>query len=139
MFERSQVEKLLSLNGVSPQSSDEEIKSVLLSARWHKDDIEAAVLVLRENTVTHQTHVDSMHKVFRSDERLRPETVSALLGIEMNVMSDDLGQRAGRRPVRGLTPRQMMFIAIVSLALSVTFVMAAMWSLEMGMFHQTLR
>ncbi len=139
MFERSQVEKLLSLNGVNTEASDEEIKSVLLSARWHKDDIEAAVLVLRENKITHQTHVDSMHKVFRSDERMRPETVSALLGIEMNVSSSELSSSARKAASRGVTPRQMMLVAFISLALSLIFVMAAMWHLEMGLFHQTMR
>ncbi len=138
MFQRDQVEKLLSLNGVTTEASDDEIKSVLLSARWHKDDIEAAVLVLRENKVTHQTHVDSMHKVFRSDERMHPETVSALLGIEMNVMPSDMPS-GERRVERGMTSKQMMTVAVVSLALSLMFVLAAMWHLEMGMFHQTLR
>jgi hypothetical protein len=139
MFERSQVEKLLSLNGVNTEASDEEIKSVLLSARWHKDDIEAAVLVLRENKITHETHVDSLHKVFRSDDRLRPETVSALLGIEMQVMPGDLRTPGKRTSAPGLTPRHMMLIAVISLSLSVIFVMAAMWHLEMGLFHQTMR
>ncbi|OIP78428.1 MAG: hypothetical protein AUK16_00215 [Parcubacteria group bacterium CG2_30_44_11] len=134
MFERSQIEQLLSLNGVGTGATDDEIKSVLMSARWHKDDVEAAIMVLRENKVTHQTHVDSLHKVFRTDDRLRPETVSALLGIEMNVSSEDIDKI--RKYKRSMTPTQIMSIAFISLALSVIFVMASMWYLEMGIFYQ---
>ncbi len=138
MFQRDQIEKLLSLNGVHTTASDDEIKSVLFSARWHKDDVEAAMMVLRENKITHETHVDSLHKVFRSDERLRPETVSALLGIEMEVTSDELTGTRGL-PRAGLSSGQFMSIALVSLALSVIFVLSSMWFLEMGFFHRTLR
>lgn len=134
MFERSQIEQLLSLNGVGTGATDDEIKLVLMSARWHKDDVEAAIMVLRENKVTHQTHVDSLHKVFRTDDRLRPETVSALLGIEMNVSSEDIDKI--RKYKRSMTPTQIMSIAFISLALSVIFVMASMWYLEMGIFYQ---
>lgn len=138
MFQREYIEKLLSLNGVSIDSSDDEIKSVLLSARWHKDDVEAAVLVLRENTKTHETHVDSLHKIYRSDERMRPETVSALLGVEMNISGEDITKKR-RRVSRGLGPAQMLSITLISLALSLIFVFSAMWYLQTGLFHTTLR
>lgn len=138
MFQRDQIEKLLSLNGVHTTATDDEIKSVLFSARWHKDDVEAAMMVLRENKVTHETHVDSLHKVFRSDDRLRPETVSALLGIEMEVTSDEISNKRSQRRA-GLTSGQFMSIALVSLTLSVIFVLSSMWFLEMGLFHRTLR
>jgi hypothetical protein len=137
MFQRDHVEKLLRLNGVASTSSDEEIKSILISAQWHKDDVEAAVLVLRENKVDHQTHVDSIHKVFRSDERLRPETISSLLGIDMEITSNDISL-SRKRNSGAMTPIQVMQIVIISLVLSLIFVFTAMWYLRMGMFHHTL-
>ncbi len=137
MFDRAQIEKLLLLNGVDTAATDDEIKSVLMSARWHKDDVEAAILVLRENRKTHETHVDSLHKVFRTDDRLRPETVSALLGIEMRIAPEDVAVRRKRN--RSLSAGQMMSIGFVSLTLSFIFVMAAMWYLETGVFHQAMR
>lgn len=139
MFQRAHIEKLLALNGVDISSSDDEIKSVLLSARWHHDDVEAAVLVLRENKQTHQTHVDSLHKVFRSDERLRPETVGALLGIEMEVTPEERPAKRAAYTGRAMSAGQMMTIAIVALILSLIFVFAAMYSLEMGFFHYSVR
>lgn len=138
MLQREHIEKLLELNGVSLDASDEEIKSVLISARWHKDDVETAVLVLRENSVTHKQHVDSLHKVFRTDERLRPETVSALLGINMHVDKNELARQKNAAKPQVRLP-QMLSIVFFSMCLAVLFVSALMWRLDMGVFHQTLR
>ncbi len=136
MLHKEYIEKILALNGVSLDSPDEEIKSVLLSARWHEDDIDTAVLVLRENKTTHETHVDSVHKVFRTDERLRPETVSALLGVKMDISGETLSVKKTRYR-HGLSTGQMMKISIIALMLSMIFVFAAMWYLQMGLFHQS--
>ena len=138
MFKKEHIEKMLRLNGVSLDDPDDVIKSVLISAQWHEDDVEAAVLVLRENKDSHETHVDSLHKVFRSDERLRPETISSLLGIEMDLSSKDIEVRR-KRVHQPLMPSQVLVMAVISLVLSLIFVFAAMWYLETGLFHQTLR
>lgn len=138
MFKKEHIEKMLRLNGVSLDDPDDVIKSVLISAQWHEDDVEAAVLVLRENKDSHETHVDSLHKVFRSDERLRPETISSLLGIEMDFSSKDIEVRR-KRVHRALMPSQALVMVVISLVSSLVFVFAAMWYLETGLFHQTLR
>jgi hypothetical protein len=137
MFQRQDIERFLKINGVSAEDSDEEIKSVLISAQWHKNDVDAAVLVLRENKNDHKTHVDSLHKVFRSDERMSPETVSSLLGIEMNITSDELQRRHSRTKGK-IQPSQILLIACMALTLSLIFVFASMRYLEMGLFHKTL-
>ncbi len=138
MLERAHIEKLLKMNGVEPTAPDEEIKSVLVSARWHKNDVETALLVLRENTKNHETHVDSLHKVFRSDDYLKPETISALLGIDVDISKDALtgGKKRGRPSI---SAGQMMQIGLVSLSVSLIFVLASMWYLQMGIFHITYR
>jgi hypothetical protein len=137
MFKRQHIEQLLRLNGVSMEDTDDEIKSVLISAQWHKDDVEAAVLVLRENKNDHKTHVDSLLKVFRTDDRLRPETISSLLGIQMDVTSDEITKR--RRVASGnMQPSQILLVAMMALVLSLIFVFASMRYLEMGLFHKTL-
>lgn len=138
MLNREHIEKLLVTNGVAPTASDEEIKSVLLSARWHKDDVETAMIVLRENTSTHQSHIDSLHKIFRSDERLKPETVSALLGVSMNVSSANLPRSKGsRRPQ--LTLLQFLGIFVIASVIAVGMVTLSLWQFEIGPFHQTHR
>ncbi|MFT5849875.1 MAG: hypothetical protein ACI9H6_000701 [Patiriisocius sp.] len=136
MFQKTHIEKFLSLNGVEPSAPDDQIKSVLLSAQWHEDDVEAAILVLRENPLDHKTHVDSIHKVFRSDERMKPETISALLGIEMDVKPADLTSQ--KRSNRNFVTLQLLFIVVFSLLLATGFLIASMYLLEMGPFHRTV-
>ena len=136
MLQREQLEKFLKVNGVPPNAPDDVIKSVLISAQWHEEDVEAAILVLRENPKSHETHVDSLHKVFRTDDRLKPETISSLLGIEMEVTSEDIEKK--HDVVRStFTPGRMLVVSVISLSLSVIFVFAAMWFLQTGLFHHT--
>ncbi len=137
MFERAHIEKFLELNGVEPSAPDDEIKSVLVSARWHKDDVETALLVLRENKQSHETHVDTLRRVFRSDEHLQPETISALLGVDVNIPSDDIDHKRFSHSM--MSAQQMMQIGLVSLSVSVIFVLASMWYLQMGVFHIAMR
>jgi hypothetical protein len=84
MIKRSQIENILRVNGVSVTSPDETIRSVLLSARFNKDEVDTAIMVLRENKTTKQVRVDGLHKVFRTDEGLQPKEISELLGIEVD-------------------------------------------------------
>tara|TARA_B100000745_G_C19848474_1_gene281668 strand:+ start:24 stop:437 length:414 start_codon:yes stop_codon:yes gene_type:complete len=135
MINRTQIEQILRINGVPVSAPDEEIKSVLLSARWHEDDIETAIMVLRENTKSHKTHVDTVHKVFHTDDKLDPKTVSSLLGIEMNITPEQVQSRS-RNAKGGLRFNSILVLTLVSLILSVLFVFAAMWYLKMGLFYQ---
>lgn len=138
MIEREHIEQLLRLNGIETSAPDSEIKSVLISARWQEDDVEAALLVLRENPENHETHVDSLHKVFRSDEDLSPEMISTLLGIVVPVENVELSKHA-INPQTMESARIMMQIGLASLCVSLVFVLASMWYLEIGIFHVTMR
>ncbi len=84
MIQREQIESILRINGVPKDSPDEHIRAVLLSAKYHHDEVDTAIMVLRQNSETKATHVDGLHKVFRSDETLKPEEISRLLGIEVD-------------------------------------------------------
>ena len=137
MLQRHYIEQLLKMNGVSIDNSDDEIKAVLVNARWHQNDIQAAVLVFREDAANPATHEDSIHAVFRSDERLRPETISALLGIDSHITSKDI-ENYNRRAKGRMQPSQILLVACMALSLSVIFVCASMFYLEMGLFHKTL-
>lgn len=133
MIERSHVERLLRLNGVEATAPDEEIKSILVSARWHKNDVETALMVLRENTVSHQTHVDTLHKVFQSDDSLKPETISALLGIDVDIAKDAISQKRSGRPT--MSVGQAFQIGCVSAGIAFVLFIASMWYFEMGIFY----
>jgi hypothetical protein len=90
MIEKQHIEAFLKANGVKPTASDEEIRSVLISARWEHQEIDTALIVLKENIVSHETHVDTLHKVFNSDNRLDAAEISALLGIEVTLSNKDV-------------------------------------------------
>ena len=129
MISKEVVEQYLRANGVTAAAPDDEIKEVLFSAKWHHDDVETALMVLREDGATHQTRVDSLHKVFHSDERLQPETISSLLGIEIEFKKPEERAKNSLALVR-----PFVSVFVVALILSCTFVVAAMWYLKIGVF-----
>lgn len=138
MIDKHHVEELLRLNGVNATAPDEEIKSVLISARWHEQDVETALMVLRENKQTHQTHVERLNKVFTSDEKLKPELISSLLGVDVDL---SLLQHSGinHKPTRSVSFGQALQIGLISAVLSVISIVVMMWYLDMGLFHFTMR
>ncbi len=138
MLERSHIEQLLRINGAGISSPDEEIRSVLLGARWHQKDVETALLVLRENTKSHETHVDSLHKIFRTDDHLRPETISSLLGIDVAIPRSQVTKNVAKRQ-RNLTTAQVIQISLLSLCFAALFVFGSMYYLHMGLFHISMR
>lgn len=138
MLERSQVAQFLKLNGVPVTAPDEEIKSVLLQARWGEKDVETALLILRENINSHQTHVDSLRKVFQTDTALKPENITALLGIDVFVSKDSIEKR-GQKRNRSMTLLQGIQMIFLSLVLSGSFIFGAMWYMQIGIFHITMR
>ena len=85
MVNKKHIETILKINGLADSAPDEEIRSVLLSARFHEDEIDTALMVLRENIVTNKTRVDGLHKAFRTDEGLEAKEIAELLGIEVNI------------------------------------------------------
>ena len=134
MIDRTQVETLLRIHGVSPTSPDEEIRSILLSAKYDNDEVDGALMVLRENTETHASRIDGLHKIYRTDRGLLPHEVSALLGIEVEV--NNLEVRNHR--VRTATGSQNFVVLALALFLAVGGLMYAMYSHGSGPFHPTV-
>jgi len=137
MIDRNQIAKILRLNGINIEAPAEEIKSILISAKWHEDDVETALTVLREDPDDHEEHVETVHKVFRSDEKLSPETISALLGVDVEMSSSDI-ELHHKRAKGQLTAGLAIHILMISLVLSTVFIFGSMWLLKVGFFHQTV-
>ncbi len=130
-MQKQDIETILKINGVSPEAPDEEIRSVLLSARYNNDEVDTAVMVLKENTKTHQTRVDGLHKVFRSDEALNPQEISALLGIEVEVKELNI-EKNNRRQMGTI---QSVFVGVVATVIAVSGILFAMYVNHVGIFH----
>lgn len=133
MIDRRHIEQILKINGLQPTAADEEIRSVLISARWNKEDVETAITVLRENINTHKSRVDTLHDVFLTDKRLSPEAIHSLLGIDIEVNSSELETlRTSRKNVYLL---QMVSIFLIALILAIGFIMTMMYLQGFGPFH----
>lgn len=133
MLQKKDIETILKINGVSVGAPDEEIRSVLLSARYNDDDIDTAIMVLRENTKTHQTRVDGLHKIFRSDEGLKPAEISALLGIEVEVDEVTIDRNKNRE----MSYIQTTIVTLLAVGLALAGVFTAMYVYKVGAFHPT--
>ena len=133
MIEKYHIENILKVNGVAPTSPEEVIRSVLLSARYNNDEVDAAIMVLRENTKTNETHVDGLHKVFRSDSVLSPEEISRLLGVDIEL--DDARARATRKREPSFT--QYFVLVLIATCIATAGVVWAMQVHEVGPFHPT--
>jgi len=134
MIKRSQIENILKVNGVSPTSPDDQIRSVLLSARFDKDEVDTAIMVLRENKDTKQVRVDGLHKVFRTDEALQPKEISELLGIEVDA-STFYRPEANSGAIAGI---QYVTVWLFSVFFAVATVLAIMYMNEVGPFHPSI-
>jgi hypothetical protein len=129
MIDRDFIERYLAINGIEPSAPDDQIKKVLFSAQWHEEDVETALTVLREDAQTHETHVDSLHKVFHTDDRLQPETISSLLGIDVDLPP---AQKFSKKGTWAASP--IFMTALVAFTLSLAFVLVAMWQMRIGLF-----
>lgn len=133
MLDKASIEKILKINGVEPSSPNEVIRSVLLSARFKEEEIDTALMVLREDTVTTKTRVDGLHKIFRSDEVLKPNEIARLLGISVDVSEAEIKERRDRN----LRPMHYFIVACLATVLACSVLLLCMYYLSIGPFHPT--
>lgn len=131
MINRKHIESILRINGASPSSPDETIRSVLFSARYNKDEVDTAIMVLREDVKTKKTRVEGLHKIFRTDEALKPKEISQLLGIDIDI-SDVMQPKVKQRR---MSASQMIFVPVFSLLFAFIGVVLLMYFYSIGPFH----
>ena len=130
MLDRAHIENFLRLNGIEATEPDEVIRSALVGARWHEKDVEIALMVLRENVTDHTKEVAALHRVFRSDERLSPNTISSLLGVDLKLKQDGFqsyryaADKPEKEPISGLTQVIVIALAAVGLAFILSYLFA---------------
>ena len=135
MISRQSVEQFLVSNGIEPNAPDEEIKSLLLKARWHEDQVDTAITVLREDA-EHKQRTSEIRKVFSTDDKMNPQMVSDLLGITMDV--SHVEPKHNKRAYKpSLTLGTALSIMLVSLGIASVLLLMLMYHFEIGLFHQT--
>ncbi len=133
MIEKKQVESILKANGIPPTAPDEEIRSILISARWDNNDVDTALMVLKENRDSKATHVDTLHRVFHSDERLTPSDISSLLGVKVSLNDDDIEKvEVKRRKIERAQTMVALTLALSIVLLGLTYLM---YVEEAGVFY----
>ena len=130
MIQREQIESILRINGVPENSPDEHIRAVLLSAKFHHDEVDTAIMVLRQNSKTATSKVDGLHKVFRSNETLKPEEISRLLGVEVDASHFPTSSQIVEETASG----NSFVICSVSLALIFSGIFLHMYMSSIGPF-----
>lgn len=118
MIDRQHIENLLRMNGLEPTAPDEEIKEILIRARWHEDDVETALVILREDPKSKSSHVDTLHNIFNTNEKLAPDTLNAILGIDVEV--NDVIERH-RKTMQATYNKQIISLIVVSVLLAAAF------------------
>jgi hypothetical protein len=133
MINREHIERILKLNGLAPTAKDEEIKSILLSARYKEHEVDAALMVLREDTRTQKTRVDGLHKIFRTDDLLSPQEISALLGVDVRI---DKVETSAKK-LQQVTAVSQAGLLIIATMLALLVITSYMYFAKMGIFHHT--
>lgn len=137
MIDRAHIEKVLKINGIKATAPDEEIRSVLISAKWHDDDVETALTVLRENNTTGATHKDTLKNVFNSDKKLSPEAIQSLLGIDVDMSDED--QTHLKNGKRTISFWQVLAIVVFGTILAFSSILIVMYIQNFGFFHPSVR
>jgi hypothetical protein len=133
MIEKRNIEAFLRINGIPPTAKDEEIRSVLISARWNKNEVDTALMVLKENIKNQTTHVDTLHKVFNSDNRLTSAEISSLLGIDVDITGSDVGDLTAERAKAQRL--QSVSIFVLSIVIAVSSLGYLMYKEKAGYFN----
>lgn len=133
MMNKEQIETLLRANGAAPTSSDEEIRSILLSARYQEDDVDTAIMVLRENVKTNKTRVEGLHKVFRTNQALAPQEISQLLGIDYDIEAITEAHPKSRE----LSKTHYIITFVAAVVISMSAILLYMYLFRVGVFYPT--
>jgi hypothetical protein len=133
MIEKRNVEAFLKVNGIPPTAKDEEIRSVLLSARWNNNEVDTALMVLKENINSNETHVDTLHKVFNSDDRLSASEITKLLGIDVTLSDYDVNDLNAKHQLsQNSTALITLILSVIIAASSIGYLM---YKEQAGVFH----
>jgi len=135
MMDKTQIENFLKANGVTHTAKEEEIRSVLLSASFNNNEVDTALLILRKNIKNKETHVDTLHKVFHSDDRLEPVEINSLLGITVNFTNGDINDIIQNR--RKFNTPSILTVVFLSVLIVLVGLVFMIHQNKVGPFYET--
>ncbi len=133
---RNQLKAVLKINGFSEESSEEEIRLVLLSASYSEVEVERALVILREKNASQAIRADGLHTVFYTDSHLKPSEISGLLGIDIDVNLAGPTRRRSQKQVFGLL--EGLLIIGLATAVAAMGIFFYMFIYDVGLFHPVI-
>lgn len=130
MLKIEQLHLLLRVNGLSAESTDEEIRSVLISASFNETDIEQALFFLRNDSVK-TSNLEGLNKIFRTSTTLDSAEISKLLGIEVE-LNDESVQKQKASSESLMQDFVVIFLACI---IALSGVLLVMFIYEVGIFY----
>ncbi len=136
MITKTEVESILRLNGVPVTAPDDMIKTVLQNANLTAEEADYAIQILRlPSDQLKQSDVTGLHKLFRTDQSLRPDEIVQLLGIEVEHTDEVVPQGKAR----AASPLQMTLVWILSAIFALAGILLYMYANNVGVFHPSAK
>ena len=134
MFKKGHLEQILRINGLTHDSSDEEIRKTIGYAKGQ--NLDEALALLREEKVgtdsKQNTKPDFQSNFLAVEGRLRPDSIKKMLGIDLEVKYEKLNKaRAGRKNV---SIWQILGIAVCSLLVALIAGILVMKHYQINLF-----
>lgn len=125
------IDNFLKINGVSAGASDEEIKEVLESARWSKEEIDTAILILREAVTGTGIVAVTKHDttLFSPALDLSSKQLSRLLGVDVIVDPSVIKDPKTGELISSKRAREELTMWTIILLLSTILAFAVAWIL----------
>lgn len=141
MYTKRHIETILRINGLSLAASDEEIKSVLLYAKC--EDVDTIISALRnektdaDRDLCGASRPKTRCNVLLADERLKPETIRELLGVDVEVRFEDID--VARQQRQQISVAQVLSIFGWSALCAAIAISGIMWYYQIGVFAALAR
>ncbi len=129
---KREIETILKINGFDQSASDDQVRAVLLSARYTQEEVSEAISALRDTKSSAKEKL-GLHRVFYSDTHLQPSEISGLLGVDISVDAP-ISRHSSRSTVSIV---QFVLIWFFSVVFAVSGILFYMYLNQIGLFHPT--
>lgn len=128
---RNQLKSILKINGYTEDASDDDVRAVLLQAKYSESEIENALIILRQSDVKPMVRSDGLHTVFYSDSHLKPREIAGLLGIEVDFEASSFRLEEKK----SFNLNEVLIIMVLSAVIAILGIVIYMYSNQIGFFH----
>ncbi len=134
-MDRNHLVRILTINGLTLESSEEEMRMLLQRARYSPKELAIALQVLREPVGNRGVSEGEVGRIFVSDEVLNATEIATLLGMEVTSKKQNFANESFL--VREFTILHQLFIVILALLLALVGILGLMYAFGYGIFHPT--